>query len=108
MIKSRSVLDSWYKTFFYGGWTTENGTLRLNKEYEIIEKDLDRLEKLEKVTNLLKELFTFEFRDSGWCYCISVKEDKKQECDYIIACLDKRDYDKQEYNLLKEVFDFDK
>lgn len=46
MIKSRKILDSWYKTFFYGGWTTENGTVRLNKEYETIDKDLDRLEKI--------------------------------------------------------------
>lgn len=75
------------------------------EDFKKLENDLNRLEKLEKVTNLLKELLTFEFRDSGWCYCISIKEDKEQECDYTTTCLDKRDYDKQEYEVLKEVLE---
>lgn len=111
MIKSRKILDSWYKTFFYGGWTTENGTVRLNKEYETIDRDLEQLEKFATVVNTLKcknyitlpPLENFQWDEDLNLY---VYEEEQSYFDgdewqlrFVLHLLTRK-----EYELLKEVF----
>lgn len=67
------------------------------EEIEIIQKDLDRLEELEKVIEILKSNLYLEFNDK-YNY-IYLKRDEYDECDYTIIFPSK-----EEYDLLKEVF----
>lgn len=66
------------------------------EEIEIIEKDLNRLEELEKAIEILKNNLYLEFNDE--CIYICLKRDEYDECDYTIIFPSKEDYD-----LLKEV-----
>lgn len=68
---------------------------------KVIEQDLDRLEKLKKALNILKENLFIEFDHDGVYLMVKFKEDKEQECDYTIMLLD----NKEEFNHLKEVLE---
>lgn len=61
-----------------------------------IEQDLDRLEKLKKVIESLKDNIYFTFNDE--CTYICLKRDEYDECDYTIIYPNK-----EQYELLKEV-----
>jgi hypothetical protein len=69
--------------------------------YDVIEKDLDRLEKLDKVIKILKpflrDIIIMEESGIEW-YGF------KEEPYYFIADADPFPLDKEQYNLLKEVF----
>ena len=64
---------------------------------ELLEKDLERLDKFEKTIDILKDNLYIGFNDNY--NGVSFKKDKYDECDYTILYLK----DKQQYNLLKEI-----
>ena len=65
------------------------------QKFEIIEKDLERLEKLEKVIETLKKSFLLSVRELRGIYFTLA-----QDNNYVMT--------KEEYDLLKEVLDDDK
>jgi hypothetical protein len=100
-------------------------------KYETIKKDLDRLKQLEKenqgvkddntrlwhsieyanneiaklkkAIDILKENLFIQFEEVNDCLMVKLKEYKDQDCDYTIMFLD----NKEDYELLKEVLDFE-
>lgn len=67
---------------------------------EKIEKDLDRLEKLEKVIEILKRMCIFEFEEET-----IYKQDEWADCYVIYVTQFNNGFNKEEYDLLKEVLD---
>lgn len=65
-------------------------------ELKLIQQDLNRLEKLKKVIESLKDNIYFTFNDE--CTYICLKRDEYDECDYTII-----HPNKEQYELLKEV-----
>ena len=70
---------------------------------EKIEKDLDRLEKLEKVIEILKRICLFEFEEET-----IYPQDEWLDCYVIYVTQFTNGFNKEEYELLKEVLENDK
>ena len=64
-----------------------------------IEKDLDCLEKLEKVIEILKRICLFEFEEET-----INQQDEWDDCYVIYVTQFNNGFNKEEYELLKEVF----
>lgn len=67
-------------------------------KYKKLEQDLERLEKLEKVVEILKDKFQLDIEENGYFGCIDL--------DY--SSVNPDNLPKEEYNLLKEVFGSEK
>lgn len=67
---------------------------------EKIEKDLDRLEKLEKVIEILKRICLFEFEEETL-----YQQDEWDDCYVIYVTQFDNGFNKEEYDLLKEVLE---
>lgn len=67
---------------------------------EKIEKDLDRLEKLEKIIEILKRICVFEFEEET-----IYQQDEWEDCYVIYVTQFNNGFNKEEYDLLKEVLE---
>lgn len=67
----------------------------LTSPHHIVRKELERLEKLEKVVEILKGKFQLDIEENGYFGCIDL--------DY--NSINPDELSKEQYDLLKEVFD---
>ena len=70
--------------------------------YRTIKKDLERLEKLEKVIEILKRICLFEFEEET-----TYEQDEWDDCYVIYITQFNNGFNKEEYELLKEVLEND-
>lgn len=74
----------------------KDGQVLMNQAFKLSTK----LTKYKKALDILKENLCIEFKHNDY-FMVKFKEDKEQECDYTIMFLD----NKEEYELLKEVLE---
>lgn len=72
------------------------------KVRNIVDEDLDRLEKLEKVIEILKRICLFEFEEET-----IYQQDEWADCYVIYITQFNNGFNKEEYDLLKEVLEND-
>lgn len=96
---SKEIIQIWfsYICISYNSYDEKNKILK--NEYELIKQDLDRLEKLEKVIEILKEDFSLELTIMSYgiskLYIVKYKFNGKT----YLRCIDSN-----KHILLKEVF----
>ena len=71
---------------------------KLKKQNEKLKKDLEHLEKLEKVIEILKRICLFEFEEET-----IYQQDEWADCYVIYITQFNNGFNKEEYDLLKEV-----
>lgn len=73
---------------------------KVNQAFEVLEDGIDRLEKLEKVIEILKRICLFEFEEET-----IYQQDEWEDCYVIYVTQFDNGFNKEEYELLKEVLE---
>lgn len=99
-MNSKDALDNLHRcALAYQASNKNEWITHCRKVRNIVDKDLDRLEKLEKVIEILKRICIFEFEEET-----IYQQDEWSDCYIIYITQFNNGFNKEEYDLLREVF----